>query len=92
MDPENISLLHSICLFYSTLLVLYTILIKWPFELSLLLSLLRMTSTRQMAPGTGDPWELDLSTSVAILFGIFGFGMGLLNLYLTWEQLDHVRV
>lgn len=45
-----------------------------------------------MAPGTDDPWSLDLSTSVAILFGVLGMGISLLNVYFAWEQLDHVRV
>lgn len=45
-----------------------------------------------MATGAENPWSLDLSTAVAILFGIFGLGVSLLNLYFAWEQPDHVRV
>lgn len=45
-----------------------------------------------MATKSENPWSLDLSTSFTILFGIFGLGVSLLNLYFAWEQLDHVRV
>lgn len=45
-----------------------------------------------MAMKSENPWSLDLSTSFTILFGIFGLGVSLLNLYFAWEQLDHVRV
>lgn len=45
-----------------------------------------------MTQGNEDPWSLDLSTTVAILFGVFGIGVSILNLYIAWEQLNHVRV